>query len=242
MSERLSIVVPVYNEAAVIEEVLEELARDVLVRLGDGEMIVVDDCSTDATGKILDALADSNPRIRVEHSEVNRGHGPSLRRAIELSSGDWIFHVDSDGQFVAEEFWRLWERRDRADLVLGVRRTRRDPRHRILLTKLIRAVVSALALRVVRDPNVPFKLFRRELWDELRPFVGEDALAPSIMISMGAAVRRRRLEDVEVTHLPRRYGVSTLRFWRLVKFSLRGLMQLLVFRYRLARAPAYARL
>jgi glycosyltransferase involved in cell wall biosynthesis len=89
---------------------------------------------------------------------VKRGQGPSLRRGLAVSSGEWIFLIDSDRQFVADEFWNLWNRRQDADLVLGLRRPRRDAFHRVVLSVVVSLVVSLLAGRRIRDPNVPFSL------------------------------------------------------------------------------------
>lgn len=235
----VSIVMPVYNESAVIAGVVASFTTDVMDKLDDVELVLVDDRSTDATPRLLDELASGDPRIRVEHAAVNSGHGPSLFRAIELSStsSPWIFHADSDGQFIPGDFWALWERRQEADLVLGVRADRNDPRHRLVLTRIVRLGVTGLAGRRITDANVPFKLFRRKLWDELSPMMPSPTLAPSVLLALGASVRCRRIVEVSVTHLARPHGVSTLRLWRLVRFSLAGLAQMLIFRFRL-RLPA----
>ncbi len=148
----------------------------------------------------------------------------------------WIFQLDSDRQFAVREFSRLWERRDTCDLVLGVRRARRDARHRRALSRVIAAVVSLLVGRSVRDPNVPFRLFRRIVWEDLRPLIGERPLAPSILVTAGAVVRGWRIEEVDVSHFARASGTGSLRPLRLLRFSLRGLAELLRFRYRLARS------
>jgi glycosyltransferase involved in cell wall biosynthesis len=234
----LSIVVPVWNEEEIVGGLLEELEREVAAGVGDAEIVVVDDASTDATPAILAERARANERLRVLRAERNRGHGPSVRRGFEEARGDWIFQLDSDGQFVVSEFWRLWPRRREADLVLGVRVRRHDPLHRLVLTRAVRLVVSALAARPLRDANVPFRLLRRALWEDLRSFIGPDTLAPQILVTMGAAVRGWRIVEVPVSHLPRERGQSSLRALRLVRFSLRGLGQLLRFRYELGQAPA----
>lgn len=236
IAEKLSVVMPVYNEADVIDRVIEELEADVVSRFDDAELIVVDDASTDGTGRTLDELAARHPRLRVEHAAQNAGHGPSVLRALELAQGDWIFQLDSDRQFDVRDFWKLWERRQDADLVLGVRAGRHDPRHRLVLTRIVRAVVSLLAGRRVRDANVPFRLLRRAVWEDLRPAVASRPLAPSILVTLGAVARGWRVVEVPVRHLPREHGTSTLRALRLVRFSLRGLLQLFSFRYALARA------
>lgn len=238
--KQLSIVMPVYNEAEVIESVVAAFVSDILDKLDDAELVLVNDRSTDATAGILDELARGERRIRVEHAAVNRGHGPSMCRAIELSEGRWVFHADSDGQFVPGDFWSVWDRRHDGDLVLGVRAERHDPRHRLLLTRIVRLGVALVAGRRITDANVPFKLFGRELWDELDPLMPKPTLAPSILLAVGTAVLGRRIVEVPVTHLARPHGLSTLRLGRLVRFSLAGLRQLVEFRLRLRRIAGVA--
>lgn len=229
----LSIVLPVYNEAAVISTVLDQLEREVAAPLGSCEIIAVNDASTDETGKILDSAAARSPYLVAEHSDRNRGHGPTLIRGLSRARGEWVFHIDSDAQFVPEEFWGLWNERERADLVLGVREQRRDPFHRIVLSRLVRAAVRAMGGGAVRDPNVPFKLIGRQLLDRFQEVTRSDALAPSIMLSLAAQRWDQRVIQVPVTHLPRTHAPSTLKLWKLVRFSARGLIQLLVFSFRL---------
>jgi hypothetical protein len=89
------------------------------------------------------------------------------------------------------------------------------------------------------DANTPFRLVRRPLLEEMRVYLESGTLAPNILIALGASVRGWRVVDVPVTHLARERGVSTLRKVRLLKFSLRGLAQLVAFRYRIARATPH---
>ena len=231
-------VVPVYNEADVIETLVHDLERELLPLFDDLEAIVVDDASTDDTPQILERLAQDRPWLRVQRSERNAGHGPSVVSGLRLARADWIFQIDSDGQFLVGDFAALWNRRDECDLALGVRARRRDPLHRIMLSRAVRVAASLLAGRTIRDVNSPFRLLRRAAWDDIGGLIRSDALAPNILVSLGAAVRGWRVLELPVTHLPRQRGTSTLRALRLVRFSLRGLGQLIVFRYQLTRAPA----
>src|SRR3712207_191032 len=109
MRPELSIVMPVYNEASVIESVVTDLRRDVCDHLSSVEMVVVNDASTDETAAILDRLARTDERIRVLHAVRNGGHGPAVRHALEQSRGEWMFQIDSDAQQVPAEFWKLWD-------------------------------------------------------------------------------------------------------------------------------------
>ena len=236
MTESLSVVMPAYNEEATIAAVIGELDREVASRFDDAEIIVVDDASTDATGRILDGLATDHPRLTVVHRERNAGHGPAVMAGFARARGTWVLQMDSDGQFDARDFWALWARRDGADLVLGIRRRRRDPLHRLALSRVVAATVSALAGRRISDPNVPFRLLRRALAEDLRPFLPDEPLAPSILMTTGAVVRGARVVEVPVSHRGRPHGRSTLRAWRLIRFALRGLGELVSFRLTLRRA------
>ncbi|GAC1523383.1 MAG: hypothetical protein NVS2B6_09150 [Thermoleophilaceae bacterium] len=241
LSDTLSIVIPAFNEAAVIAQVLEELDRVVAEPL-DAEIVVVDDCSSDGTGEILDRLAAQNPRLSVHHADQNGGHGPSVRRAIDASSGDWIFQVDSDDQFVPSEFWTLWERRERCDLAMGYRATRHDARHRLILSWVLRRLATLVTGgEDIRDVNVPFKLFRRAIWRDLTPAMPAATLIPSVLVAVGAASRGWRLDQVPITHLARTHGPSSLRPLGLARISARALAELAVFRLRVRRmAPLRA--
>jgi dolichol-phosphate mannosyltransferase len=238
----LSVVVPIYNEAGVIETLVGHIERELVPRFERLEVIMVDDASTDDTPKILERLARNRPWLHVHRSAANAGHGPSVLRGLRLARADWIFQIDSDGQFLVGEFQLLWAARNDCDLALGVRAQRRDPLHRRLLSRVVRLATSLLAGRRVRDVNTPFRLLRRAAWEDIGAFVRHDALAPNILLTLGASVRGWRIAELPVTHLPRERGTSTLRALRLVRFSLRGLCQLVAFRYRLARAPAAVRI
>ena len=232
----LSVVIPVFNEAEAIEALVDDLGRELLPVAPDLEVILVDDASTDATPQILERLAADCPWLHVHRAAQNAGHGPSVLRGLGLARADWIFQLDSDGQFVVAEFGRLWARRDECDLALGVRAVRHDPQHRLLLTRIVRYATTILAGRYVADANTPFRLLRRSFWEEISPLIEPTTLAPNISVTLAAAVRGRRIVEVPVTHLARETGTVSLRTLRLVRFSARGLAQLIRFRLRLARS------
>jgi dolichol-phosphate mannosyltransferase len=231
----LSIVMPVYNEAGVIADVIGELGRDVIARLDGAEVVVVDDGSTDATPSVLDGLAAANGWLTVIHAERNQGHGPSLRQAFESSEGEWLFQMDSDGQQVAAELWDLWARREEADVVVGVRRGRSEGRHRDVVSAFARVAARLAGGARLRDVNVPFKLIRREVWEDLRGDVPARPVAPSLLIAVGASVRGWRVSEVEISHLPRRAGSSTVDVAALIRLTAGALRELIRFRRRVGR-------
>src|SRR4051794_15914041 len=231
---------PVYNEAGAIAGVVADLEREVIARLGGAEIVLVDDGSTDATPGILDGLAAEHERVTVIHAEANRGHGPSLRRAIEASDGDWIFQMDSDGQQVPAEFCDLWALRDDADVVVGVRTSRGEGRHRGGAAAAARWANGSAGGWPLRAVNAPFKLIRRGVWRDLARDVPRTPVAPSLLIAVGAAVRGWRVAEVEVSHLPRRHGSSTVDLPLLLRLTAGALRELIAFRVRLARRAPLA--
>jgi dolichol-phosphate mannosyltransferase len=204
------------------------------------ELVLVDDGSTDDTPAILDRLAGADPRVRVIHADRNRGHGPSLRRAFEESGGEWFFQMDSDGQQVAAELWDLWAQREGADLLVGVRRGRREGRHRDLVSAAARWANRVVGGGRLRDVNVPFKLVRRAVWEDLEGDIPRSPVAPSLLIAVGASVRGWRVREVEISHRPRRAGESTVDVRKLVRLSAGALRELVGFRRRLARRAPLA--
>ena len=233
----LSVVMPVYNEEAVIRDVLDDVAHEILDRVPGSELLVINDCSTDATAAALAAAATHDPRIRLLTNAVNSGHGVSVRRGFDAAQGEWIFQIDSDGQVDLTQFIELWQRREQSDLMVGLRAVRHDPRHRLILTAVTRVIVSLLARRWLRDANVPFKLVRSSLVRHLAPFMPSDAFAPSILLAVGAARSGARITETDIRHLPRLHGQSTLRVGRLARACLRSGWQTV--RFSVRRMPRY---
>jgi len=137
----VTVVMPVFNEKDVIEEQVRAYFRTGIVGIPGSDMIVVDDASTDGTADILGRLADELPLLSVIRHTSNLGHGRSIRDGYEAAAGDWVFQVDSDGQFVPEDFEELYRHREGAQCVIGVRQVRQDCWYRLALSSVIRSFI-----------------------------------------------------------------------------------------------------
>jgi glycosyltransferase involved in cell wall biosynthesis len=232
----LSIICPAYNEQGAIADAVADVVRDVFAVVPDAELIVVDDGSRDRTGEILDTLAASEPRLRVVH-KPNGGHGPALRTGLDAAKGSWLMLIDSDRQLPLSNFRALWAAAQAGDGAFAIRQHRDDPRLRLILTRIIRHSLTLLFGVRLRDANVPFKVFRRELWLEAAPLIPADTLAPSLFLAVFAASRDRRIATIEIPHRARETGVVSIRRWKLIKFCWKAFGQLLAFRRACLAAP-----
>ena len=208
---RLTFFFPAYNE----EENLAETVRRALKDIGplvDGsiEVLAVDDGSTDRTPELADELAAADPRVRVHH-QPNRGYGGALKAGFANARGQLVCFSDGDLQFDLREMSRLLDRladeRRPVDVVIGYRRKRRDPPHRIFIAKTYNAIVSVLFGLRVRDIDCAMKLFRREVFDGLRLDADSPFLSAELLIKLRA--RGERIAQLGVTHYPRAAGTNT---------------------------------
>jgi glycosyltransferase involved in cell wall biosynthesis len=154
---------------------------------------------------------------------------------LDASRGEFLFLIDSDRQIPLEAFAGLWADAQRGDGAFGIRVKRNDPRFRLILTRVVRYVLALMFGAKIYDANIPFKVLRRQVWDEARPFIPEGTLAPSLFLGVFAVRKGYAIVFRDVPHRERETGVVSIRRWRLFKFCAVALRQLIAFRLRLVR-------
>jgi dolichol-phosphate mannosyltransferase len=230
----LSIVMPVHNEEACLEQVVAEIHASILSALPESVLMAIDDGSRDSSPAILEDLARRFPQVMVFHKK-NGGHGDALLYGLRRAEGRYLFLMDSDGQTDPRDFWALWESRTAADFICGVRTPRSDPAHRLLIARVLRLVIRKVFGVRCRDANAPFKLFTKEFWDNASQWIPPETLTPSLFLSIIAGRLGGGLNEVEIRHRARGTGKSTIRYGRLVRFCVRAFFQLLRLRRSLRR-------
>ncbi len=232
----VSIVMPAYNEAEIIEQTVREWYEEVISRIPASELIVVNDCSKDKTGEVLARLAQEIPSLRPLTPQRNGGHGKALRYGFDHANKGWVFQTDSDRQHLPSDFWKVWDQRDTSDFVLGVRSTRADGPVRVCITTVMRLANFAVWGLWIRDANCPFKLMRREAMEKVLERIPRDSFIPMVMLSILCRKMKYRVTEVVVQHLPRRGGEQSLSgLWKWIKVGSRCLRQLLSWRMSLLR-------
>jgi glycosyltransferase involved in cell wall biosynthesis len=153
----LTIVVPVYNEAAALPAFLAELLP--FAAALPAEVILVDDGSSDGTRDILATVA--GVRVTVLRHKLNRGYGGALKTGVAAARTRYTITVDADGQHRPEDIRRLYEaiRRTDADMVIGSRRGQKDASlPRTLAKACIRLLAKSLMRVPVHDLNSGMKI------------------------------------------------------------------------------------
>lgn len=230
-SPKLAVVMPVYNEAGIVEEVVKSWTG-VLRRLNiDWRLHLYDDGSKDNTLAMIKRLAAGDPCLVVHHHK-NRGHGPTVSEAYQdLSGAEWIFQVDSDNEVPAQAFGDLWRRREEYDLLLGERKYEKRPATRWVVSAVSRWLVWGLFGRGMYDVNVPYRLMRTSAFRSLFKALPADMFSPNVIISGFAIWQKYRIYVVVVPYRFRQTGQVSIRRGKLLKAALKSFWQTIHWRF-----------
>lgn len=163
----LAIVMPIYNEAANIATVVDEWST-ALGALGiEHQFILINDGSKDDTLAVLRSIEGEHPDRVIVVDKPNSGHGRSCRLGYDAACAaptvEWVLQIDSDGQCDPAYFAEFWRLRESADCVFGTRTKRDDGFVRTLTSKICRYSSAWITGQSMGDPNVPYRLMRREV-------------------------------------------------------------------------------
>jgi glycosyltransferase involved in cell wall biosynthesis len=208
---RLSYFFPAHNEEANLQGLVEE-ALETLPGLAESfEIIVVNDGSRDATGRIADELTAAHPGIvRAVHHPTNLGYGAALRSGFRAAVNDHVAFTDGDRQFRVADLGRLIDRlaeSDHPDVVVGYRIKRMDPLVRTLYARAYRLANRIFFGLRVRDVDCACKLFRRAALEGLAVESGGAFFSAELLIKLQVA--GRSVAEVGVPHYPRTAGSPT---------------------------------
>lgn len=211
----LSIFFPAYNEEGNIATTIID-ARNAAEEVSKSyEIIVVDDGSKDRTAEVVLELKKYIHNIRLISHKTNRGYGAAVKTGLKACKMDWIFFTDSDGQFHYDELHKFVGARDDADLVIGYRRKRMDPFHRIFVAQILLKLWNfALFGLTVRDVDCAYKLFRREVRDSIK-LETQSAITITEFIVKAKALGYKIIQ-LPVHHYPRKFGKQTGGNWHVI--------------------------
>jgi glycosyltransferase involved in cell wall biosynthesis len=208
---RLSYFFPAHNEEANLEGLVEEALATLPSLAERFEIVIVDDGSRDATGRLADALAARQPEVvRVVHHPTNQGYGAALRSGFRAARYEHVGFTDGDRQFRVADLGRLIDRQaepDQPDVVVGDRIKRADPLLRTVYARLYRLANRIFFGLRVRDVDCACKLFRRAALEGIAVESGGAFFSAELLIKLEAA--GRSVAEVGVPHYPRTAGSPT---------------------------------
>ncbi len=219
----LTIVLPIFNEAESLVALWRELqsmaeANDYRLRI-----VMIDDGSTDETWQVISQLANNDPLLLGIRFRRNFGKAAALTAGFDVAEDALIATMDADLQDDPAELPLLVAKLEQGvDVVSGWKIDRQDPWHKTLPSKVFNKLVGWITGVRLHDHNCGFKLYRREVFNEVRIYGELHRFIPVL-----AAARGFKIAEVPVNHRARRHGKSKYGVTRILK----GLLDLLTVKF-----------
>ena len=228
--QKISIVVPVFNEVETLEEIISQIRAVPIPK----EIVLVDDGSTDGTRDLLAKIEDDEDLTVVLH-EMNQGKGAALKTGFAHVKGAIVIIQDADLEYDPTEYYKLIQPilEGKADVVYGSRFAG-EGAHRVLYfwhsvgNRFLTLLSNLFTNLNLTDMETCYKVFRREILDEIRPTLKQKRFGFEPEVTAKVARRRHRIYEVAISYSGRTYeegkkigwkdGVQAiwciLRYWR----------------------------
>lgn len=222
MIRTLSIVIPAYNEAATIRVILDKIRDVVLINDIQKEIIIVDDCSTDATDRAIHTYMAANQALNLHcvRHDRNMGKGAALHTGIQKATGEFLIIQDADLEYDPKEYNLLLEPvvNGFADVVYGSRFIGGKP-HRILFfwhtvgNKLLTSMSNMMTNLNLTDMETCYKLFSTKLIQSLPLKEKRFGFEPEVTAAI-AKIPNIRIYEVGISYYGRTYQEGKKIGWR----------------------------
>jgi len=233
---KLSIVIPVYNEESTIQLLIRLVVDAILPAHLEKEIICVNDCSKDDTGKRLDELAALFPgqEFKIIHKPVNEGKGAALRDGFKIATGDIVLIQDADLEYDPDDYPRLLQPilEGKADVVYGSRFIG-EP-HRVLYfyhtlgNRFLTAMSNVFTNLNLTDMEVCYKVFRKDVIDRIQIKCNRFGFEPEITAKIAKMRPRLRIYEVGVAYYGRSYEEGKKITW---KDGVKAILTIIRFRF-----------
>ncbi|HEY1660947.1 MAG TPA: glycosyltransferase family 2 protein [Verrucomicrobiae bacterium] len=212
----LSVVMPVFNEAGTVAEVIQM----VLAQRPVQQLVIVDDCSRDGTWDKLQSIAQNEPRIKLAHHDFNQGKGAALRTGFAQATSPVIIIQDADLEYDPAEYFRVLTPilSGKADVVFGSRFLGSPAGHRVLFywhsvgNKFLTTLSNMATGLNLTDMEVCYKVFRREIIQKIK--IEENRFGFEPEITAKVAKLKVRIYEVGISYSGRTYAEGKKIGWR----------------------------
>ena len=203
-ADLLSFVVPAFNEVECIAEFHRQLTSVLSTLAVPGEIIYINDGSTDGSAAVLDAIASSDSRVVVAHMRRNYGKSAALDLGFRMAAGAIVFTLDADLQDDPKEIPRFLQALETGkDVVSGWKKLRHDPLTKTLPSLVFNWFTRRVSGLELHDFNSGYKAYRREALSDVRLYGELHRYIPVLLHWEGF-----RVGEIDVAHHPRFAGKS----------------------------------
>jgi glycosyltransferase involved in cell wall biosynthesis len=230
----VAVLMPVYNEAETIEGTVNAF-YDVIGSKMPVELVISEDGSDDNTREVIEKISEKIP-LKAMLCPSRKGYANGIKDGLKLVEAEYVLITDSDGQHDPSDFWKLWELREKYDIISGWRKKRADAFHRKAMSKIFQMMVRrAFNLPKLMDITAPFKLMRtkvaREVASECQ-YMNESFWSEFVV---RAYAKGFSIKEVPINHKNRADNSSTRVYkpWKIPKIACNQLTALLKLRANL---------
>lgn len=222
MIQKLSIIVPAYNEAATLHLILDKIQLVRLTNSIEKEIIIVNDCSTDHTRDAVQRYMASNAEVNIRYLEhtVNKGKGAALHTGIKNATGDYLIIQDADLEYDPSEYNDLLKpvMNGFADVVYGSRFIGSNP-HRILFfwhtigNKFLTFLSNMFTNLNLTDMETCYKLFKTDLIQSISLRENRFGFEPEVTAKI-SRIPKIRIYEVGISYYGRTYEEGKKISWK----------------------------
>lgn len=207
--DSLSIIIPVYNEAGIIEDVVRDIYSKVIRKIPGSRLIIVEDGSADGTKEILNKLSKEISFVLIS-GEKRKGYAKAFKDALNIVETKLLLFSDSDGQHEPEDVFRLLKEIDKADIVSGWKHPRHDPLFRIVISKIYNFLIQLLFGLKIKDINSGFKLIKKKVVDDILKDVTIFKYCVISEFILKAHLKGYKVKEIPIKHYSRKSGATTI--------------------------------
>jgi len=220
--QKLSIIIPAYNEARTIHLILDKVKSVELLNNIGKELIIVNDCSTDDTEQAIESYISENPGISIQYfkHDLNRGKGAAIHTGIQKATGEYLIIQDADLEYDPEEYNDLLKPviKGFADVVFGSRFMGGNP-HRVLFfwhtigNKFLTMLSNMYSNLNLTDMETCYKLFDTKMIQSINLEESRFGFEPEVTVKI-SRIPNVRIYEVGISYYGRTYAEGKKIGWK----------------------------